>query len=121
MLRWLLAALMLPLSIVLTHSSGGAQAQLTDHKMSPEELRLCYAAGGTPQTIYYFTEGCVRPYADAGKTCSDGDQCEGECVYPGNGFPKAGTEVSGVCEAKTGTLSCRSLVRKGKYESEPCA
>ena len=121
MLRWLSAAMMLSLSTMLAHSSGTAQVRVVEHKMSPEELRRCYAAGGTPHQISFFTEGCIRPYADAGKVCTDGDQCEGECIYSGKGFPQAGTEVSGACEAKTGTLSCRALVTKGKFGLEECS
>lgn len=92
-------------------------------RMSPEQLRQCYALKGRPAMISFSTEGCVRPYADAGKVCTDGAQCEGECIYDGTkkrSRPLKTLGLKGTCEAETGHIGCRSILDAGVLIREPC-
>ncbi len=52
---------------------------------------------------------CVRPYQDGGKRCTDGSECEGDCIQE-EPWVSAGTKTTGVCEVTDEPCGCRSLV-----------
>jgi hypothetical protein len=58
---------------------------------------------------------CIRPYADAGKPCTDAHQCLGGCEYNG---PRVavGTNVTGTCKKDNYSFGRRSRVIDGKFE-----
>jgi hypothetical protein len=92
-------------------------------RMTPHQVKQCYALKGRPAMISFLTEGCIRPYPDAGKACSDRRECEGECIYNGAQGPSLplGTQgLKGVCEAETGHISCRFTLHEGALSREPC-
>lgn len=65
-------------------------------------------------------EQCNRPTADAGKKCSDHDECESNCVTD-DSVP-ADTEVTGKCFEWTVTLGrCLNGVKDGKAQGVICA
>lgn len=66
------------------------------------------------------------PFADAGRSCTDSDQCVGRCLfdygrraYSLAGDPPAGP-AAGRCEAEEGSLGCRSEVRNGRVQRPVC-
>ena len=72
------------------------------------------------------TRICVIPYADAGRACTDSDQCAGRCLfdhgrraYSLEGPPPAGP-AAGRCEADDATLGCLSEVRNGRVQRPVC-
>ena len=55
-------------------------------------------------------ETCVHPYADAGQSCTDNQQCDGKCVTE----PDAGmTGVVGECQADDALFGCYAEVVDG--------
>ncbi|WP_239805767.1 hypothetical protein [Croceicoccus hydrothermalis] len=55
-------------------------------------------------------ETCVHPYADAGQSCTDNQQCDGKCVAE----PDAGmTGVVGECQADDALFGCYAEVVDG--------
>jgi len=62
----------------------------------------CAARGGTIRPVCRMQRpACVIAYEDAGKACTDGDQCEGRCVVlTGDG------SKGGVCEADSDPCGC---------------
>jgi hypothetical protein len=63
---------------------------------------------------------CVLSYADAGKSCSSGSQCEGDCrVGPGvEAVP--GQDVVGQCQATSDRFGCSTRVEEGRAEATIC-
>jgi hypothetical protein len=61
---------------------------------------------------------CVVAYRDAGKTCTDGDQCAGDCLYEGSD-PPAG-QVAGACQADSDPCGCKSTVENGRIARSIC-
>ena len=64
---------------------------------------------------------CVSSYADAGKQCTDGDQCEGDCRLPDG--RRAGINdgpVTGVCQANSVPFGCFTRVEDGRPAATLC-
>ena len=80
----------------------------------------CVAAGGE-----WSREGrlgawmCVMPYADAGRPCTDGDQCLGDCRARELG-PAEARPVTGVCQANTSPFGCFTRVEDGRAAATLC-
>ncbi|MBB3990144.1 hypothetical protein [Croceicoccus naphthovorans] len=79
----------------------------------------CEAAGGfldrrgRAQTLM-----CVHPYADAGKACTDNQQCDGKCVAAVDDGPDG--EVVGTCQADDALFGCYAEVVDGKLVRAIC-
>ena len=57
------------------------------------------------------TMQCVVSYADAGRRCTDSDQCAGECrVADAGPRPTEGTVVAGQCQATSDRFGCFTRV-----------
>jgi hypothetical protein len=91
------------------------------------DAAACRAQGGFIAGRRAFgTRRCVIPFADAGRSCTDSDQCAGRCLfdYRGSAFslqgPPPEREAAGRCEADNGTLGCHSEVRNGRIARPVC-
>lgn len=63
---------------------------------------------------------CVIAYADAGKTCSDSGQCQGDCRVEGNTGITPGAATTGVCQATSDRFGCNTRVEDGKAGATLC-
>ncbi|PZO03145.1 MAG: hypothetical protein DCF29_12415 [Alphaproteobacteria bacterium] len=64
---------------------------------------------------------CVVTYADAGRRCTDGDDCQGDCrIEEVNGAPNAGATAVGQCQANSSRFGCYTTVEGGKAEATIC-
>lgn len=89
---------------------------------SADAAAACAARGGEmlPQGRMQ-TLQCVVSYADAGKRCTDGDDCQGDCrVEDVANAPQAGAAAVGQCQAKSGRFGCYTTVEGGKAEATIC-
>ncbi len=67
----------------------------------PDDV-ACAARGGTIRPVCRMQRpACVIAYADGGKACTDGEQCEGRCVVLTEDAAKGG-----VCEADSDPCGC---------------
>ena len=82
----------------------------------------CVRRGGTMQPVGRMqTMQCVIRYADAGRRCTDGDQCAGECrVADVTARPAAGAAVVGQCQADSNRFGCFTRVEDGRAEATLC-
>lgn len=82
----------------------------------------CAARNGTMQRVGRLqTMQCVVRYADAGKRCTDGDQCQGDCRYEGDASALApGASVAGVCQADSNRFGCQTPIEDGKAGPTLC-
>mgnify|MGYP000913347911 CR=1 FL=1 len=58
-------------------------------------------------------EGCNCKTKDAGKTCQDGNQCQGLCLF--DGYDGSGRE-QGHCSEKERVSGCMNIVQKGQLK-----
>ena len=81
----------------------------------------CAAQNGTLQRVGRMQSvQCVIAYADAGKRCTDGDQCQGDCRIEGNSGVTPGTAATGVCQATSDRFGCHTTVEDGKAGPTLC-
>ncbi len=86
------------------------------------DAEACAAQGGKmlPQGRMQTTR-CVISYADAGKRCTDGDDCAGDCrVEDVAGAPHAGVAAVGQCQVSSSRFGCYTTVEDGKAEATIC-
>lgn len=87
---------------------------------TPDEA-ACAARGGKLQPAgRMHTLQCVVTYSDAGKRCTDGDQCQGDCRLEGAAPVPEGTSAVGVCQANSDRFGCKTRVESGKAEATLC-
>ncbi len=80
----------------------------------------CAAKGGTVRPVCRLQRPmCVIPFADAGRACTDGDQCQGDCRTEGP-KPDATGPVTGRCQADTDPCGCWSNVEDGQLVGGLC-
>jgi hypothetical protein len=92
-----------------------------DAPMQSADASACAARGGTMQQVGRMQSWqCVVAYADAGKPCTDGDQCQGDCVVEGNSGLQPGASAAGVCQADSNRFGCRTTVDDGKAGATLC-
>jgi hypothetical protein len=87
-----------------------------------EDAAACARAGGKmlPQGRMQSVR-CVITYADAGRRCTDGDDCAGDCrVEDVANAPTAGANAVGQCQANSSRFGCYTTVEGGKAEATIC-
>jgi hypothetical protein len=81
----------------------------------------CKTAGGDWRPICRMQNlACVITYADAGKACTDGDDCTGNCIVKDGAMGAAGQPVTGVCSTNSDPCGCRTMVEDGKATATLC-
>ncbi|WP_291840974.1 hypothetical protein [Brevundimonas sp.] len=86
------------------------------------DAALCASQGGKmlPQGRMQ-TVRCVITYADAGKRCTTGSDCQGDCrIEDVAGTPNAGAPAVGQCQAASGRFGCYTTIENGKAEPTIC-
>ena len=64
---------------------------------------------------------CVITYADAGRRCTDGDDCAGDCrVDDVANAPAAGSNAVGQCQANSSRFGCYTTIEDGKAGATIC-
>lgn len=111
----------------------------TAHQLTPlptdAERQACDALGGRMQQVGMLgSYQCIVRYADAGKRCIDGDQCQGDCRVedtlpppPQPGEPAVATPLpspqsatEGVCQTDSNHFGCYTRIEDGKAEATIC-
>lgn len=101
------------------HAVPAAQAESGSADAAPDAAS-CAAQGGSMRPLG--RRGllrCVVPFADAGKACSDSDQCQGDCLVAtpvASGAPAQGTCQRDISE----NFGCRQEVRGGVGAAQIC-
>lgn len=102
------------------NSPEPAGGQTFSRDMSAADRTACTSAGGRVERRGRIgAELCVRPFADAGKQCTDSAQCQGKCVGTAEQETLAGA-VSGQCQADDRLFGCYSEIRNGKAVNAIC-
>ncbi|KAK0341610.1 hypothetical protein LTR94_025678 [Friedmanniomyces endolithicus] len=114
----LLAALALGASACAPQTTTGSA---TEAPVQSADASACAARNGTMKQVGRMQSWqCVVSYADAGKRCTDGDQCEGDCRIEGNSGIASGAAAAGVCQATSDRFGCHTTVEDGKAGATLC-
>jgi hypothetical protein len=86
------------------------------------EQASCVAKGGEWRPVCRMQQpACVVTFADAGKACSDGDDCAGDCMAKSDaGFAAEGKAVAGFCAVNSDPCGCKQTVEDGKATAAIC-
>lgn len=96
-----------PPPVRVPENAAAAECQARGGRMLPQ---------GRMQTLQ-----CVVAYADAGRRCTDGDQCQGDCrVEDVAAAPRAGAAAVGQCQADSSRFGCYTTVEDGRAEATIC-
>jgi hypothetical protein len=107
--------------------TGSVSAQLPSKKADPPTTKeACDACHGL-WDIHGIgdVETCICPTSDAGKSCMDGEQCEGACIVTDDEFQvvEPGTSPKGYyvgkCADYDTTFGCYRIVPRGVLERGP--
>jgi len=105
-----------PKTAIASPASSPAEASA---EPSPAE---CAAKGGTIKLVGLMqTPACVIPSRDAGKACTDGDQCEGDCWASPDAVPGRDGKASGYCQPNNMPFGCHASVVNGVAQPAMCA
>ena len=116
-MRLLIAALALTLTAACSPTTE--QAPAAGSGQSAEAA--CAAQGGSMQRVGRLqTLQCVVRYADAGKRCTSGDQCQGDCVSSTLGGDQTPPATSGQCAADSNRFGCRTTIENGRAQPTLC-
>ncbi len=81
----------------------------------------CASRGGELRRVGRMqTQQCIVKYADAGKSCTSGSQCAGDCRLEGNSGIAPGAAVTGQCQADSDRFGCHTTVEDGKAGQTLC-
>jgi hypothetical protein len=113
-----LAAAALLATACAPQPSGGVAP---DAPVQSADAGACATRGGTMQQVGRMQSWqCVIAYADAGKRCTDGDQCQGDC-WAEDGVPsKPGEAAAGVCQPTSNRFGCHTTIKNGKIDVGLC-
>lgn len=86
------------------------------------DAQACARRGGEMRQVGRMQSWqCIVKYADAGKRCTDGAQCQGDCRVQGdNARPAEGQAVAGVCQADSDRFGCYTTIKNGRAEPTLC-
>jgi hypothetical protein len=107
---------------VLLMTSGLAQDRSA--KLGPDERAECLARAGRIMIAGLSgNEICALPLADAGKRCTSGDQCIGDCLLDDSklrGVRHRATRLVGRCQATDYGFGCRTKIERGRIQHSLC-
>jgi len=116
-MRTLILAAMAVLASACT-PMGGASDGLPGQSA---DAASCATRGGEIRKVGRMqTEQCILKYADAGKQCTDGDQCAGDCRIEGNSGIAPGAAATGQCQVDSDRFGCNTTVEDGKAAQTLC-
>jgi putative hemolysin len=82
----------------------------------------CAARGGELRPVGRMQSlQCVIKYVDAGKRCTDGDDCLGDCrIEEVANAPREGAAAVGQCQASSDRFGCFTTVENGRAGATLC-
>lgn len=95
-----------PPAVALYENSRAAECAARGGRMTPQ---------GRAQTMQ-----CVVSYADAGKRCTTGSDCLGDCRAEPTATPAHGAPVVGRCQANSSRFGCYTTIEGGKARATIC-
>ena len=123
MKRIMIAALAVLMAACQPMPASDGPTDLVDQAVvTTTRIPDCAARGGKmlPQGRMQ-TMVCVINYADAGRRCTDGDDCAGDCrVGDVASPPAAGANAVGQCQVNSSRFGCYTTVEGGKAEATLC-
>ena len=103
-------------------STGGAPGSQSEQTAPASADRAaCDRRGGRMRRVGMMGSWqCIVKYADAGKPCTDGDQCRGDCRADPALTLREGDPARGVCQVNSDRFGCFTRIEDGRAEPTLC-
>lgn len=112
-----LALLAIAAAVLASCAPSASRSQPPDAAAASQ----CAERGGTYQQVGMFgTWSCVVTYASGGRSCTDGTQCTGACVFEGDPLPREGDAVEGICQRTSAQFGCYAEIENGVARQPIC-
>lgn len=118
-------AVLLIVTLMLSGCAPGSRLaepsrEISAEASAPRDASSCQRAGGVMTPVGRMqTLQCVISYADAGKSCTSGSQCAGDCRTPAVDV-RPGQQVAGYCQATSDRFGCSTTVENGRAQATVC-
>ena len=111
-----IAAFLMAAGLILSACTPTTEVASIDSAASA--IATCTQRGGEMQQVGRAqTWQCIMQYGDAAKPCTDGSQCQGDCLAE-NG--EASGEVKGQCAPTSNRFGCRTTIENGVAKPTLC-
>ena len=111
----------LVVAAALVLSSACAPASTPAAPGESAAARACARQGGALQPVGRMqTVQCVLRYTDAGKRCTSGAQCQGDCRAEEGRTFEGGAPAAGVCQATSDRFGCHTQIENGRAQATIC-
>jgi hypothetical protein len=101
------------LAVMTLVACADETASIADTPKEQPTLENCARLGGYVQRVGLLgNEACVVAYKDAGKACTDGSQCEGDCWGEARPY-KPDEPAVGKCQPTNMPFGCNSRINNG--------
>ncbi|MDP3493994.1 MAG: hypothetical protein Q8R82_12845 [Hyphomonadaceae bacterium] len=124
---FMIAAACTPSSAPSEPAPTPAPAVETPGAPEPEQIvatdeASCKTQGGDWRPVCRMQQpACITTFPDAGKACTDGSQCAGDCMAsPEAGFADGGAAATGVCASNNDPCGCKQKIEDGKATAAIC-
>lgn len=103
-------------------ATPAAETAPPEQAIAASDEASCKTQGGNWQPVCRMQKpACVTTFSDAGKACTDGSECAGDCMAnPEAPFPTAGTTATGVCATNNDPCGCKQKIEGGKATAAIC-
>ena len=125
---FMIAAACTPSSAPSEPASGATTPAVeTPGAVAPEQIiatdeASCKTQGGDWRPVCRMQQpACITTFQDAGKACTDGSQCAGDCVAGTDApFAEGGAAATGICAANNDPCGCKQKIEDGKATAAIC-
>jgi len=121
-MRWLAGILVaLAVSACAPLEQTPPQTNSVEKPVPASTQSACLSQGGDWAPICRMQQpACVLGFSDAGKACTDSDQCQGNCYASLSDGPPDGRAVAGQCAVNSNPCGCNVRVEDGKATPTLC-
>jgi len=115
------ASLGLALALILTAAVSAAPMEKEASGRFSPSLAGCHARGGHAVRGPFGERFCRIRFPDAGRACTDGSQCLGNCYWGDDMYAHPPAHVVGACQTENVKFGCYFTVVKGRATNPTCA
>lgn len=116
-----LTVLMAASALFLSGCSAASDVATAPKTTATNTIEACTQQGGKLQQVGRAqTWQCILQFTDAGKPCTDGSQCQGNCMAKPDEDVRATASAIGICAANSDRFGCQSTITNGVASPVRC-
>ncbi|MEM0515753.1 hypothetical protein WCN91_10085 [Pseudoalteromonas sp. YIC-827] len=118
--RIIIIGLLFSSGLLAANEPDDALQQMRADALARIDVNACLDNGGVIKPVCMNAiPACIYKYPDAGKQCSSGSECEGDCLVVGH-FVAEGSAAIGQCSVDNDPCGCYQRILDGVAEYAMC-